>query len=292
MNSFQTIGGTIMLSKGQLPPLPPWNGDNPVVVSTTGNFITDANNGGADRIIVGGGNIYTGASSRTSSTGIAKYSITGTYLAKIYSNNYSILLEDIAFYGGNVYATSYYTNNTGNLIIINSSNQVSSPSPTTQNGRRGLCFNTAGNAYIANSDTKTIGVYNRFTGLPIIGNLITGNSTPALTAPLEITLDNTTNNMYVIQSNNILKYNLNATPVSGSIFINTGLSTPADMKVYGNYLYVADTTNVKVYYTANAVPYNTNFITSGIDAGGLDINGEYLYVKVRNSNQVNRYKIH
>jgi hypothetical protein len=121
--------------------------------------------------------------------------------------------------------------------------------------------------------------------------LITGNSTPALTAPLEITLDTTSNNMYVIQSNNILKYNLNATPVSGSTFI-TGLSTSADMKVYGNYLYVADASNVKVYYTANAVPYNTSFITGGINAGGLDINGEYLYVKVKSSNLVNRYKIH
>jgi hypothetical protein len=57
MNSFQTIGGTVMLYKGQQPPLPPWDGENPAVVSTSLSFITDTNSGG-DRIIVGGGNIY------------------------------------------------------------------------------------------------------------------------------------------------------------------------------------------------------------------------------------------
>jgi hypothetical protein len=181
MNTFQSISGAIVVSNYHIPP---WNGDNPAVISTTPNFISDSGN----RIIIGGGSIYIGGGFTTA---ITKYNMSGGGSSTIYNNTYSIYLEDFAYYSGNVYTTSYYYNNTGNLIIINNGT-ITSPNPYNAYGRRGITFDTAGNAYLSNSDNKSVGVYNRFTGLPIKSNLITGLSSafgvPILASALDLNL--------------------------------------------------------------------------------------------------------
>jgi hypothetical protein len=137
--------------------------------------------------------------------------------------------------------------------------------------------------YVASFGGNKVGKFNADTGAVVDANLITG-----LGGPWAIAIDGSTLYVSLFNSGKVGKYMTDGTVVNAS-FIT--VSSPAGIGVWGSYLFVMTANDIRKYNKTDGSLVDANFLTGLSSPTNLAISGDYLYVTCQGENAVRKYSL-
>jgi hypothetical protein len=173
------------------------------------------------------------------------------------------------------YVIAKYNKTDGTLV---DGSFITSPNVTMPYG-----LTVAGPAlYVANFGGNKIGKFNASTGAAVNTNLITG-----LSGPWAIAISGSTLYVSNFGGGKVGKYTTDGATVNDSLI---SVSSPTGIGVWGSYLYVMSANSI-LKYTTDGTLVDASFLTGLSSPTNLVISGDFLYVTCQGDNAVHKYSL-